>query len=543
MNILAGAFSPRKAWKPLLGGLAAAAVMTGVMALPAQAKLNDTGPINPENGFPFWYEDASGTKLDLCLNPKPATAPEDAPNPGAPIPGGGYCLTPFEMPDENAPMVFPENFPGEAFWWTSEAHIDPPANDPDGPSGLLVLAQEAAFANEDPREGDQMSFGRIRIRLDNVVSGATYKVTHPYGVDTVVAEDKDGDPATANDGRVFVTEDTGCFPTPLAPCNFDKALTGRIGPFLKWDPAVGPAAPEGHLGDPDVPHEVVGSPNDTNYFKVEQIRDGQGRLLPNPIPVGETNLFAVTGKLAELQVKAEALGADRSETVFNDAGQKVKLVASDEAPETKVYYTTDGSEPGVLDPDTGQTSGTLYAGEEISLKSEPTATAGTDTTIKAVAVKGDERSEVFEKTYTVDLVAPNVIFSDLPAKLDKPGDLTITTSERARVYYTTDGSDPNDPANKARRSFVYDPDAQNEGNVLNIARSQTVRAIAVELKRNAETSADEEGAWSRQKSRKFNVASLATAGPINPQNGFPFWYEDHNGTRLDMCLKDRKSVV
>ncbi|QIN79474.1 hypothetical protein GBA65_14195 [Rubrobacter marinus] len=539
MKSVAGAFSPRKAWRPLLGGLAAAAVMTGVMALPARAELNDAGPINPDNGFPFWYEDApGGTKLDLCLNPKAAVTPEDAPNPGEPIPGGGYCLTPFEMPDENTPVAFPENFPGEAFWWTSEAHIDPPADDPNGPSALLVLAQEAAFANEEPKEGDQMSFGRIRVRLNDVVPGATYKITHPYGVDTVVAEDKDGDPATPNDGRVFVTEDIGCFPSAITPCDFDKALTGRIGPFLKWDPAVAPAPPEGYVGDPDVPHEVVGSPNGTNFFKVEQIRDGEGRPLAQPVLVGETNLFAVTGKLAELQVAAQAVGADRGQTVFNDANQGVKLVASDETPETKIYYTTDGSEPGVVDPETGRISGTPYSGEEIRLGSDPQAATGTPTTVKAVAINGDQRSKLLEKTYVVDLVAPNVLFSDLPSKLDGPGDLTITTSEKARVYYTTDGSDPKVATNPARKSFVYDPapGAENAGNVLNVARSQTVRAAAVDLVADPETGQETEQNWSQTKSRKFTVTSLAKAGPINPQNGFPFWYEDHDGTRLDMCL-------
>ena len=178
MKIVTRAILSREALKPLLGGLAAPAVMTGMMALPAKAELKATGPINPENGFPFWYEDTSGTKLDLCLNPRAAATPEDAPNPVEPIPGGGYCLTPFELPEQRPAdlpaeqdLRFPDYFPGEAFWWTGEAHIDPPADDPNGPSALLVLAQEAAFANENPKEGDQMSFGRIRIQLDDVVPG------------------------------------------------------------------------------------------------------------------------------------------------------------------------------------------------------------------------------------------------------------------------------------------------------------------------------------------------------------------------------------
>ena len=528
-------------------------VLSG-LASPARAQeaaqprgLAEAGPINPENGFPFWYKDKSGNKLDLCLESNELTS---------------KCLVPFELP-EQAPagwqqgddFIFPDYFPGEAFWWTGEAHIDPPADNPNGPSALLVMAAESAFANENPREGDQMSFGRIRVRINDGVPGATYRVTHPYGVDTVVAEDKDGDPATPNDGRVFVTEDIGCFPTPLAACNFDKALDGRIGPFLRWDTfgngtdpelmavdAAGnpdPSRPDAYFGDPDTPHKVVGSPmtdaagNPQNYFKIEQIKDGSGRSLQAPVLVGETDLFSVTGKVAKLQLAAEAVGAERTEVIFNDKDQKVKLVSSE--PGAQVFYTTDGSDPA----DEANTNRSLYDpnGPGIGLNSDPAAATGTETRIRAVALDAGQRSDELDRTYTVDLVAPNVVFSDLPSKLDGPGDLTITTTQKARVFYTTDGSDPKDAANPNRKSFVYDPapEAQNSGNVINIARSQTVRAAAIDLNFNELTGVDEEGTWSQSKSRKFNVANLKV-GPINPENGFPFWYEDRNGTRLDMCL-------
>ncbi|QIN81377.1 hypothetical protein GBA63_01110 [Rubrobacter tropicus] len=536
----------------------------GGLASPVRAQeqsrqgLAESGPINPDSGFPFWYKDHSGAKLELCLNPKPATVPDGAPNAGAPNPGGGRCLTPFEMPDENAPMVFPDNFPGEAFWWTGEAHIEDP-NDPNATNALLVMAAESAFANENPKEGDQMSFGRVRVRIDNGVPGATYRVTHPYGIDTVVAEDKDGDPATANDGRVFVTEDIGCFPTAITTCNFDKMLNGRVGPFLKWDtfgngtdgdeatPAdenlmaldadgnPDPNRPDAYFGDPDTPHKVVGSPKGTNYFKIEQIKDGAGRPLAEPALVGETDLFAVTGKVAELRLAAEAVGAEgRADTVFNDKDQKIKLVPSE--PGSEVYYTTDGSDPA----DGANPNRKIYDpnGAGVALESDPTAAAGVDTRVRAIAVKDGKTSAELDRTYTVDLVAPNVVFSGLAAgKHEEPGDLTIAATQKARVYYTTDGSDPTDEANPNRRSFVYDPapGAQNEGNVLNIARTQTVKAAALDLNHNEATGQDEEGAWSRIKSRKFVVANLKV-GPVNPHTGFPFWYEDRNGVRLDQCL-------
>ena len=31
-------------------------------------ELKEVGPINAENGFPVWYKDSAGTKLELCLD-------------------------------------------------------------------------------------------------------------------------------------------------------------------------------------------------------------------------------------------------------------------------------------------------------------------------------------------------------------------------------------------------------------------------------------------------------------------------------------------
>ena len=50
--------------------------------------------------------------------------------------------------------------------------------------------------------------------------------------------------------------------------NFNAALAGNFGPFLKWDPAVAPAAPAGYVGDPGIAHKVVGGKNGYNAFSV-----------------------------------------------------------------------------------------------------------------------------------------------------------------------------------------------------------------------------------------------------------------------------------
>src|SRR3712207_8301209 len=42
--------------------------------------------------------------LELCLDPQDA-----------------MCLQPFESPDPGGPVSFPDNFPGEAFWWAADS--------------------------------------------------------------------------------------------------------------------------------------------------------------------------------------------------------------------------------------------------------------------------------------------------------------------------------------------------------------------------------------------------------------------------------------
>ena len=131
------------------------------------------------------------------------------------------------------PISFPDNYPGEAFYQLAEAAME----SRDGRSDAIgVFALEATFNSEVPSKGDQTVFGRIRFRIDSLTDGQTYKITHPYGVDELIA----------TDDEINYTEDIG------AGQGFDGALNSRIGTFLKWDPAVSPAPPLGYTGDPDV---------------------------------------------------------------------------------------------------------------------------------------------------------------------------------------------------------------------------------------------------------------------------------------------------
>ena len=217
------------------------------------------GPVDLRFGYPTWYQDETGLRLALCIDQS------------------GFCLG--NLPDPVSPPSVSDaliNFPGEAFWWYADAKI----NRPIGGKVLLVLSKEAAFVTGAQRVGDQIVFDRVRIRVDKLVAGQTYRVTHPFGVSTLKADSK---------GEINVTEDIGCL---NSPCDFHRPMSSSLKTFLRWDPAIGPPAPAGYIGDPNINHAVTGSPFATNYFKVEGPNAGG----PN-INVVQTTLFSVQGKL------------------------------------------------------------------------------------------------------------------------------------------------------------------------------------------------------------------------------------------------------
>jgi hypothetical protein len=199
------------------------------------------GPINPVSGFPDWYRDSNGIEVEPCLS-------NFDPN----------CNGPLPAPNPDAEVSFPDNFPDEFFYFTGEASLT--ANG--GNDVLALYTIEGTYGGGNT----QTVFGRTRYRIrGGLVAGAQYKVTNPYGVDTVVAGD---------DATVFVTEDVG-----VGSGNFGGLFEGQVGPFLKWDSG----KPAHYLGDPTVPHTVTGSPFGTNFVKIEGPNVG-GANNPNPCP-------------------------------------------------------------------------------------------------------------------------------------------------------------------------------------------------------------------------------------------------------------------
>jgi hypothetical protein len=243
-----------------------------------------SSPVPPGNGFPIWYQDAGNLVLDLCL---PAPGPERA---------GGYCLTlPADFPAPNDPVAFPGNFSAEAFWWSAGATMLVPNGSAD-----LVLALEAAFSSgETPINGDQVAFGRVRVRIDVGVAGV-YTVTHPYGVLTFDVSAAD----VAGARGINFTSDIGIG----APLDFTGALNSAIGPFLRAAACpTGDALP--FFTDPSIPgNQYVGQPGvdvcvvggtqfgttlpNVNTFRVE----GPANAFGLGISTIETTSFQITGR-------------------------------------------------------------------------------------------------------------------------------------------------------------------------------------------------------------------------------------------------------
>jgi len=241
---------------------------------PAHAALQSIGAIDQATGFPTIITDTSGVTLAQCLDPFHCAA----------APGG--------LPFPNQPMSFPNNWPDEIFWYTADSMMSFASPNGGGGSALLVMAIEGAFGNGPVAAGDQIMFSRIRIRIDGLIPGSSYTVTHPYGVESVTADAA---------GVVFTTNDCG-IGIPGDPGSFPRILDCPIGPYLQWDPnstaldadtglPIG-APPAGFIGSITQENMVVGSPFGTNFFRIE----GPGLGL-NGV---NQNLFTLTGKISNI---------------------------------------------------------------------------------------------------------------------------------------------------------------------------------------------------------------------------------------------------
>ena len=250
------------------------------------------GPIDPANpahpdynGFASYVQDTQGLALALCLD-------------------ANMCF--FDPPILNNAFSVQIGFGAEAFWWLSEGNLTTVT----GLDALVVMAAEAAFITEEPGDGEQFPFTRLRLRADVPFPGI-YTITHPYGRETFVI------PAVGTGQEIRESLDIEFMPNAVN--------RGRVGPWLTWDTFSNQAGVPGDplldlngdgrsdfVGDAATPHAVKGSPCGNNIFSVSAVAlDGVTPLIIDPDDedgedpaVGNvrfsritTNLFVTSGRV------------------------------------------------------------------------------------------------------------------------------------------------------------------------------------------------------------------------------------------------------
>jgi hypothetical protein len=402
----AGRDNPRASiLRAVLAALAALLVLALPLAPPAKAQLS--GLDTEAAGFPDWYQDSNGLKL---------TGVEAAAEPGAPA------------------------GPPETIYWSAVAEM------PVGSGGSASLNMDLIgyYANDVTVAGDEITAATIKVNVRGLTPGQVYTITHPYGAKTIMADPQ---------GRIVeVLEETGCDPHVVEagdPCDFAAALGTSIGPFLVWNPAVGPAAPDGSIGDPDVAHEVIGSPNNTNFFRI----DGPG-IGGQGVDRAETDLFGITGEVDGLAAFASLEGG-----TF-EAAQSVTLAPSHSG--ASVFYTTDGSDPAT------STTRAPYTG--------PINIAQTST-LKFVAIDANGQSPVFSERYVIT----------------PPTSLTLNASPSALPYgqtATLSGQLTSNGATLAGKTVLLEQQAAGASGFTQSGLSQTTDAngnYSFAVKPNAKT--------------------------------------------------------
>jgi K319-like protein len=418
----------------LAAGVAVAASVAALADVVAPANaghLTTVGPVSASNGFPTWYKDDNGVRLEPCLDPRNSLC-------------GALAA---ETPDPDAPVTFPDNFPAEVFYMSAGTDQDLAG----GGRAVSTFSLEGAFATDTAAPGEQITFGRVRFFYKGLKAGATYTITHPYGKDKIVAEQDPG--AAAGVGRIRYTQDID----PVRG-QFGGALNSRIGPFLKWDPAVAPAAPGGYIGDPDVDHAVVGSPYNTNFVRIEGpgLAATAADQCPSP-PAGanpadciQTSLFSLQGKYATNGgVDVDRVTYGRSGT----GGGTIDVLASSDLDPQSIEVSGPGVDATRLVGENGHYQGRVaYSGDDppatlkVTNVGDVPATAKTVDVVdnvKASAVYDTDKRELTVNGSSSDTVADPTLtakgYGDLTngvlvAKANgTPATVTVTSAKKGTI--------------------------------------------------------------------------------------------------------------
>ena len=506
------------------------------------------------SGFPQWYADSKGDRVEPCLDTD------------------GNCILPAvgEEPNynPNLPLSFPSNFPSEFFYAYAVSNTIPTPGCGSSPAGKasVVLALEGAFVNGDPAPGDQMAFGRIRVRVSSGLCPNTdYKFRHPFGVEDITTNDAGQVTATLG------TEDIGCLPAPGVPCDFGLAVDSRVfgtaaGGFLRWDDPDSAPIQAGYLGDAVTPHTVTGGTAGNDFA----ILDAHGtQLLDDTDAPLSTNLFTTAGKLAgplaapDLDFGGVVTGTTdtRTVTVANIGTSPVTINAG---------ATTVLGDPGSVFAVSGGTCLPTAPDAPVSLASDATCTlevtySPADTLpasdVVQLASTGGLRSPLSIRvsgTGINDGDAPKATASPDPLAFDK---VRIRTEDTRTVTVLNDGLAPlrvsdialtNGGTGSGSEQFhVLAETCTTGGRTVPVGESCSISVTMRPISRGVhnarlEISSNIDGGLTTVAiSGEGTGGVAAVSDTVSDYDGFPDWYRDENKIKLSQCIdpKDPYCVV
>ncbi len=492
--------------------------------------------LDPVNGMPEWYQDEAGVRLLQCVDPADTSC--------IVLPGGTFGGT--------GPLSFPDNYPDEWFYYLAESDQVPT----DGCGGLsdpgsvaIRVAVEAAFANGEPAAGDQMTFGRVRVRASGLCPDTAYTFVHPYGVVSYTTDSAGSVKPSPG------TEDVGCLAAGGGTvCDWGLALQSRVlEGFVRWDPATGPAAPAGYLGDGVTFHAITGAPytHPGDSAPANSFRVFRGDQL-----IGRTDQFAVMGKLGG------PLVADRNTlefggvTVGESGSQTLTLSNAGQEPLTLAGLAVGGRDAAdfAVGADDRCTGATLAPGDACSVAVEltPSGVGERQASLRIehsglnnpldVVLHGTGKAFVGTPALSVD--RQRVAFTDLHVgRVSEEQRLVVSNQGgSAPLVLGTPTWDGAGAVNFAVTGSTCGQPVPEDGTcelrLVHAPVSAGAHAATLVLS----------GEGSQPASLTVDVSGTGFAGTsavsaTTRGDGFPTWYQDANGVRLEPCLENTGRCV
>jgi hypothetical protein len=512
-------------------------LIVGVLAAasPAAAAGRQSGVVDAVGGFPTWYQDSAGNRVEPCTD-------TNDPN---------CVLAASATFDPAQPVAFPTNYPDEFFYALADSDLIPTA----GCAGTVPgrasvrIALEGAFLNGDPVAGEQMTFGRIRVKVTSgLCPNTTYHFKHPFGTETFTTNAAGGVPPNAG------TDDVGCLGfVPPARCDFNQANTSRVfgsatDGFLRWD-GTAPAAPTGYLGDGATLHPITGGTSGNSFAILDANNNDLGL---------STSLFTVAGKLAgSLAGSPSPLDFGGQAVTTTSAPQSVTVTNLDSSAVTVGASTITGGDATLFAaaPAAGPTGcavGTVLSRDQsctVAVTFTPTIAGRVSSTLE-VASTGGYRSPLRVAVTGRGInagSAPSISLTPNPMSFLDTRVRTVSATRSLSIGNT--GSAPLE-INKVFLDSSQGADAGQfqitrdtcTGTFVDPATSCTVDLVFAPSVVGAKASSLRIESNDSGSPHFVPVTGTATGGVAavsagtDPTDGFPDWYRDENGVKLSQCI-------